>query len=197
MLFLGFIPNWQLRPGRDLPPAQINLYTGEAEPVRIPIDVEPLDGEERIIDDRIWMVKTGDTSQVVLSGFGMFLSKKSEHMLVRQGKTVVYEFPLFRLSEVVVASRGVTFSSDLIEELCQRGIRLSFLTSGGKPYAMLCSPMLTATVISRRQQLAALDDERGVAFAKLIVIGKLTNQERLLRYFGKYLKQADSQAPLN
>jgi CRISPR/Cas system-associated endonuclease Cas1 len=43
--------------------------------------------------------------------------------------------------------------------------------------------MLTATVISRRQQLAALDDERGVAFAKLIVIGKLTNQERLLRYF--------------
>ncbi|RJQ46072.1 MAG: CRISPR-associated endonuclease Cas1 [Gaiellales bacterium] len=138
------------------------------------------------------MVKTGDTSQILLSGFGMFLSKKSERLLVRQGKTVVYEFPLFRLSEVVVASRGITLSSDLIEELCQRGIRLSFLTHGGKPYAMLSSPMLTATVISRREQLAAIGDERGVAFAKLIVAGKLTNQERLLRYFGKYLKQADS-----
>jgi CRISPR-associated protein Cas1 len=51
--------------------------------------------------------------------------------------------------------------------------------------------MLTATVISRREQLAAIDDERGVQFARLIVAGKLTNQERLLRYFGKYLKQAD------
>jgi CRISPR-associated protein Cas1 len=178
-------------PTRELPPAQINLYTGEAEPVQIPIEVEPLEGEEHVVDEGIRMVKTGDTSQVVLSGFGMFLSKKSERLLVRQGKTVVYEFPLFRLSEVVVASRGVTLSSDLIEELCQRGIRLSFLTHGGKPYAMLSSPMLTATVISRREQLAAIGDERGVAFAKLIVAGKLTNQERLLRYFGKYLKQAD------
>lgn len=178
-------------PARELPPAQINLFTGEPEAVVVPIETEPPDGEEQIIDDGIRMVKTGDTSQVVLSGFGMFLSKKSERLLVRQGKTVVYEFPLFRLSEVVVASRGVTLSSDLIEELCQRGIRLSFLTNGGKPYAMLSSPMLTATVVSRREQLAAIADERGVAFAKLIVAGKLTNQERLLRYFGKYLKQAD------
>lgn len=179
------------QPGRELPPAQINLFTGEPEAVVVPIETEPPDGEERIIDEGIRMVKTGDTSQVVLSGFGMFLSKKSERLLVRQNKTVVYEFPLFRLSEVVVASRGVTLSSDLIEELCQRGIRLSFLTGGGKPYAMLSSPMLTATVISRREQLAAIADDRGVEFAKLIVSGKLTNQERLLRYFGKYLKQAD------
>lgn len=179
------------QPVHVLPPAQINLFTGEPEAVVVPIETEPPDGEERIIDDGIRMVKTGDTSQVVLSGFGMFLSKKSERLLVRQGKTVVYEFPLFRLSEVVVASRGVTLSSDLVEELCQRGIRLSFLTNGGKPYAMLSSPMLTATVVSRREQLAAIADERGVAFAKLIVGGKLTSQERLLRYFGKYLKQAD------
>jgi CRISPR-associated protein Cas1 len=176
---------------RELPPAQINLFTGEPEAVVVPIESEPPDGEEQIIDEGIRMVKTGDTSQVVLSGFGMYLSKKSERLLVRQGKTVVYEFPLFRLSEVVVASRGVSLSSDLIEELCQRGIRLSFLTNGGKPYAMLSSPMLTATVISRREQLAAIADERGVEFAKLVVVGKLTNQERLLRYFGKYLKQAD------
>lgn len=178
-------------PTRELPPAQINLFTGEPEAVIVPIETEPPEGEEWIIDEGIRMVKTGDTSQVVLSGFGMFLSKKSERLLVRQGKTVVYEFPLFRLSEVVVASRGVSLSSDLIEELCQRGIRLSFLTSSGKPYAMLSSPMLTATVLSRREQLAAIRDTRGIEFAKLIVAGKLTNQERLLRYFGKYLKQAD------
>lgn len=178
-------------PARYVPPAQVNLFTGQPEAVVIPIESEPPEGEERVIDEGIRMVKTGDTSQIVLSGFGMFLGKKSERLLVRQGKTVVYEFPLFRLSEVVVASHGVTLSSDLIEELCERGTRLSFLTKMGKPYAMLSSPMLTATVVSRREQLAAIDDDRGVQFAKLIVTGKLINQERLLRYFGKYLKQAD------
>jgi hypothetical protein len=30
---------------------------------------------------------------------------------------------------------------------------------------MLSSPMLTATVISRREQLAAMTDDRGLAFA--------------------------------
>ncbi|RMH38335.1 MAG: CRISPR-associated endonuclease Cas1 [Nitrospirae bacterium] len=137
------------------------------------------------------MVKTGDTSQIVLSGFGMFLSKKSERLIVREGKKAIYEVPLFRLSEVVVASRGITVSSDVIEELCKRGIRLSFLTNSGKPYAMLSSPMLTATVVSRREQLAAMNDDRGRDLAKLFVLGKLKNQERLLRYFGKYLKQQD------
>ena len=157
----------------------------------VPIAVEPPDGEERVLDDGIRMVKTGDTSQIMLSGFGMFLSKKSERLLVRQGKTVVYEFPMFRLSEVWWPRERSHCCRILIEELCERGIRMRFLTHGGKPYAMLSSPMLTATVISQREQLAALGDERGLEFAKLIVSGQLTDQERLLRYFGKYSKQAD------
>jgi hypothetical protein len=94
---------------RELPPAQINLFTGEPEAVVIPIETEPPDGEERIIDEGIRMVKTGDTSQVVLSGFGMFLSKKSERLLVRQGKTVVYEFPLFRLSVKEIIGQRAAF----------------------------------------------------------------------------------------
>jgi hypothetical protein len=51
-------------PARELPPAQINLFTGEPEAVVVPIETEPPDGEERIIDDGIQMVKTGDTSQI-------------------------------------------------------------------------------------------------------------------------------------
>ena len=76
-----------LSPGHHLPPAQINLFTGEPEAVVVPIDIEPAEGDERVVAQGIRMVKTGDTSQVVLSGFGMFLSKKSERLLVRDGKT--------------------------------------------------------------------------------------------------------------
>ena len=104
------------------------------------------------------------------------------------------ELPLFRVSEIIVTGGGVSVSSDLIEECCERGIRLSFLTSSGRPFAMLSSPMLTATVQTRREQFAAYGDGRGLEFAKAIVRGKLGNQSALLKYFGKYLKEADPPA---
>lgn len=104
------------------------------------------------------------------------------------------ELPLFRISEIIVTSTGVSISTDLIEECCERGIRLAFLTPGGKPIAMLSSPMLGATVLTRREQLAAFGDRRGLEVGKAIVRGKLGNQAALLKYFGKYQKTADAVA---
>jgi CRISPR-associated protein Cas1 len=176
---------------KSLSLAQYNLFTGEAEPIPLEINKVPEEGQEVFIDDGISMVKTGDTSQIIISGFGAFLSKKSERLIVKQSKKAIYEFPLFRINEVVVASKGISLSSDLINELCERGIRLSFLSMNGRPYAMISSPMLTATVITRREQLMAFNDGRGLEFSRIIVKGKIKNQEKLLRYFGKYLKQSD------
>ncbi len=174
---------------KPLHPAQYNLFTGEPEAIPVLIEEQP-EGEIRV-DEGITMVKTGDISQIILSGYGIFLSKKSERLLVRKGKDVIYQFPLFRLKDVVIASKGVTISSDLIEELCLRGITLHFLSGVNKPYAMITSPMLTATIEARREQIEAMKDQRGLEFSKEVVYGKITNQERLLRYFGKYIKETD------
>ena len=145
---------------------------------------------DRVLDPPA-VAKTADSAQVILSGFGIFLGKKSERMQVKTGKKAVYEFPLFRISEVIVASKGVSLSSDLLKEFCERGIRLTFVESSGRPYAMLSSPILTATVESRRQQLMAYNDSRGLEFGRLVVRGKIRNQRHLLLYFGKYIKQSD------
>jgi CRISPR-associated protein Cas1 len=174
---------------KPLHPAQYNLFTGEPEAIPILIE-EQLEGETRVYEG-ITIVKTGDMSQIILSGYGIFLSKKSERLLVRKGKDVIYQFPLFRLKDVVIASKGVTISSDLIEELCLRGITLHFLSGVNKPYAMITSPMLTATIEARREQISAMKDRRSLEFSKAVVYGKITNQERLLRYFGKYIKETD------
>ncbi len=137
-----------------------------------------------------WVARTEDAAQLILSGFGIYLGKKSERLQIKiQGK-VAHEFPFFRISEVVVASRGVSLSSDLLKEFCEHGIRLSFTESSGRPYAMLSSPILTATVASRREQLMAYNDERGLEFARLVVRGKIRNQRHLLLYCGKYLKSS-------
>jgi CRISPR-associated protein Cas1 len=144
------------------------------------------------------VARTEDAAQLILSGFGIYLGKKSERLQIKVGGKVAkgadgsaYEFPFFRISEVVIASRGVSISSDLVREFCERGIRLSFVEPSGRPYAMLTSPILTATVESRREQLLAYNDARGLEFARLIVRGKVRNQRHLLLYCGKYLKQSD------
>ncbi len=144
-------------------------------------------------DRQLYVAQAEDAAQLILSGFGMYLGKKSERLQVKLGGKAVYEFPFFRISEVVVASRGVSLSSDLLKEFCERGIRLSFVEASGRPYAMLSSPVLTATVESRREQLLAYNDKRGLDFARLIVRGKIRNQRHLLLYFGKYLKQSDAE----
>src|SRR5713101_9364260 len=182
-------PSPQL-PEERLPHGQFNLFTGELEPLPIEIP-EPREPGETQVDEGITLVKTEDSSQLVLSGYGLFLRKKSERLLVKKGDNLIYQFPFFRLNEVVIASRGIALSSDLIEELCERGVRVSFLDNRGQPYALLSSPMLSATVHARREQLLAFHDGRGLAFAQAVVSGKIANQERLLRYFGKYMKKAD------
>jgi len=155
-------------------------------------------GRKPFVPDAPRVAKTEDLAQVILSGYGIYLGKKSERLQIRVAGKVAkdangstYEFPFFRLSEVVIASRGVSFSSDLLEEFCEHGIRLSFIDYAGRPYAMLSSPTLTATVESRREQLKAFDDARGLEFARAVVRGKIRNQRHLLLYCGKYLKQSN------
>ncbi len=171
-----------------LPPAQYDLFTGE--PKILPIVVDRDFDDEYRVSDEIVLARSGDAAQLILSGFGLFMSKKSDRLIVKKGKDLLYEFPFFRLSEVTIASRGITLSSDLILELCQRGIQINFLQGTGRPYAKLVSPMLTATIHARREQIRALEDERGMHFSRLVVTGKLKNQRKLLLYFGKYLKKA-------
>jgi len=128
---------------------------------------------------------------LVISDYGAYLGKHSERVVVRyrDKERANDEYALMDLEQVIIGSRGVSLSSDLVEACTQRGIEISFLGFNGQPYAKLLSPALTATVISRREQLAAYQDERGFEIAKRFVQGKLQNQIRLVRYFGKYRKK--------
>lgn len=123
--------------------------------------------------------------------FGVSLGKKSERIVVRKAGAVVREVPFFRVNEILVPDRGASISTELIAEACERGIRIAFLRGGGRPFALLSSPMMVGTIETRREQHAAYHDRRGVELARSIVRAKLVNQTRLLRYFAKYRKAAD------
>lgn len=131
-------------------------------------------------------------SVLTVSEFGVYLGKHSERLVIRKGGKTVEEHPLINLEQVLVTCPGVSISSDLIRECCERGIAITFLSYSGTPYAKVVSPALTATVQTRREQISAFADPRGVHIAKAIAIGKLKNQANLLRYFAKYRKHSDA-----
>jgi CRISPR-associated protein Cas1 len=127
---------------------------------------------------------------ITCTEFGTFLGRRSERLLLRCKKQET-EIPLFRIGEIVVPARGVSLSGELIEAACERGIPITFVTSTGRPFALLSSPMLTATVKTRRRQLAAYAEPLGAQLCRLVVGGKLRNQAGLLAYGAKYLGVKD------
>ena len=129
--------------------------------------------------------------QLVIDSFGSSLAKHSERLVIREKGEVKHELPFDDVEQITVGAHGITLSSDAIQACCERGIQIYFLTYSGQSYAQLSAPNLTGTVVTRREQILAFRDERGLTLAKLLVQAKLKNQARLLRYFGKYRKTSD------
>lgn len=176
---------------RKPPAAQYNWLTGhwESPPDQLPLDFGAW--EERILDTvlpepvRVQLLATDIGAQLLVSGQGLALGKSSERVTLKFQRKNCGSLPFFRLQEILVVGEGISVSTDLIGEACRRGIRIAFLSPSSRPVALLTSPYLTATVETRRAQLASTTNATGAGLARWLAAGKLHNQEKLLRYFGK------------
>jgi CRISP-associated protein Cas1 len=128
---------------------------------------------------------------MVVDDWGCFVGKSGEMIVIRKQGTVLAQRPFEDIEAINIEGRGISMSVDLIHECAVRGVPINCLAYDGRPYAKIISPMLTATVKTRRSQLYAFDDHRGVQIAAEIVSAKLANQRRTLLYFAKYRKQTD------
>jgi CRISPR-associated protein Cas1 len=128
---------------------------------------------------------------LVIDQYGSFLGKHSERLIVTKGEEKIAQAPLLHLESVVIANRGISVSAEAVRECTERGIPIHFLSSTGTPYASLYSAGLTGTVATRRAQLEAFKDNRGLQLALALVIGKLQNQSNFLKYMAKYRKGID------
>ena len=129
--------------------------------------------------------------QLLVEQFGSFIGKKSERIRVTRQGELIAEVPLLHLEHILVVSDGVSISSDAIAACVERGIQITFLTYAGRPYAHIVSPALSGTIRTRREQLLAYNDRRGVALSMAFAAGKLSNQANQLRYMAKYRKDRD------
>ncbi len=130
--------------------------------------------------------------EFIVEGRGIHLGKHQGRLRVTREQKTTTEAPLIHLKQVLIIGGGVSISSDVIRTCTEEGIPIHFLSRSGIPIAGLYSAGLTGTVLTRRAQLQAYENSKGVSLAKAFVTGKLENQANLLRYMAKYRKETDS-----
>ncbi|CCQ94189.1 CRISPR-associated endonuclease Cas1 2 [[Clostridium] ultunense Esp] len=121
--------------------------------------------------------------ELVVDQFGVSIGKTSERIVLKKRGEVLGEYSILDMEDVIVMTKGVTISSDVLQLLLENGIQIYFTDYREEPYAMLYSPYLHGTVKTRREQFASLSDGRGVYIAKQFAVGKVQNQINNLKYF--------------
>lgn len=127
---------------------------------------------------------------LIVEQYGAFIGKHSERLVVAKGEEKLATAPLLHLESVLIANQGVSISAEAVRECTERGIPIHFVSGTGTAYASLYSAGLTGTVLTRRAQLEAFRDRRGLTAAIAFAQGKIRNQANLLKYMGKYRKEA-------
>jgi CRISPR-associated protein Cas1 len=75
-----------------------------------------------------------------------------------------------------------------VRECAAAGVPINFVSGSGQPLARLASPEMVGSVETRRHQMMAFFDGRGIRFALAIARAKIANQAVILKYFGKSRK---------
>ena len=131
---------------------------------------------------------------LVISERGTFLALRSERLQLRHPTQETQEVALRDLESVSVTTTACTLSAEAIRACAKFGVQIDLLDSLGAPYAKFSSPYLVGTVSTRRAQMQAYLTPTGIEVARHAIRARLRNQASLLKYFGKYRREADPTA---
>lgn len=126
-----------------------------------------------------------------VSTHGCRVGRRGRLIRVTCNGEVVREVPVSKLTEVIVSGRA-SISSEAVELLAENGVPVLFMC-GWRPVALLHGFFMHGTVLTRREQMAAYNDGRGVHLAKGFVRGGLVNKAQLLRYFAASRGRSDGE----
>lgn len=127
-------------------------------------------------------------SEWEVSSTGCFIGKSNQGIIVRLNGAVMNRKPSTALKHITIRGDGISLSSNAIAYCMENAISLDFFDMQGKHYASLLSPVMMDGMLWQQQSL--LSPERKVALAGRIILGKIKNQENLIKYYFKYHKGA-------
>ena len=131
------------------------------------------------------------SSKISILSPGYRLAKEHGCLVVRQGGRKIFQAPIIKTSLIVLSTRGVSISTDVISACAQENIPLFFLSPFGKVEAMVVNPETFRSHIALAQFEFLSNPRKAIPLAKAIVKGKIKNQLNLVKYFGKYRRRTN------
>jgi CRISPR-associated protein Cas1 len=133
---------------------------------------------------------------LVFDEFGIFLSKKSEILEIKKAKKVIEKIPFFKITSILIANRGISFSSDFLFECYKNSISVTFNDNTGDSYAKLLYPNQILNAYNKYNQLRSYEKKSGFIFSKLMILSKIKSQIFMVSYYKKKSKNIETKEKL-
>ncbi len=121
-----------------------------------------------------------DALPLYVQAQGGYVSKSGEVLAVKVKGEKVAEARLFETSQVNLMG-NIQVSTQVLQELCGRGIPVCYFSAGGWFYGMTSSLMHKNVELRLHQFRAATDEQRSLALARRFVGTKIKNCRTMLR----------------
>jgi CRISPR-associated endonuclease Cas1 len=126
-----------------------------------------------------------EREEILVSLPGTYLGRTGERLLIRREGKREAEIPLTMIRNVTLLTKAVSISGDLMAEAASRGIPIVLAGSDGRPLVRIGAAELAEHQLSLAQSNLAVN-AGGLELARIVVAGKIRNQQNLLRYYLKY-----------
>ena len=153
---------------------------------------KPQNAEESLkIQKRRHLQEQAEVCELVVTLPGCFIGISKNKIQVKSEGKIIASKPINYIRQISILSEGVSLSSYVTKHCAKRNIQISYYDSHGEVYASVHSPAGILPVNMQAQ--LNLSDEQKKRFIIELVRNKIQNQQKLLKYYTKYLRKKNPQ----
>ncbi len=130
-----------------------------------------------------------------IGGYGKFIGISKNKISVRNPDKTITKYPVKNLRYITISGRPVSISTEFINFCVNNGISVDLVKENGQPYAKIFDfHHIYVKVWTVQQQTTQTN--KALHIAQNILTNKITNQIRLIKYFGKYARKKEQDIAL-
>ena len=131
--------------------------------------------------------KIASDSTLHINQIGVHLGLSKNKFVIKQYGKIYKEFPISKISRIIVDSEHISLSSAVIWRCAREKIHIDFIDKHYVPYATLLAYNSTSTQTTHKQAML-LNTPAQLYLATSFVEAKIKNQTNYLKYLNKYHK---------
>jgi len=112
---------------------------------------------------------------------GLQVHQEGQRLIVKKGTEILQDIPMIKVERVVLMGKGVSITTPTLYALSQRKIGVFYLNSQGRYILRTVGEEHGHSRLRQAQAIATTDAGRGLAAARAIVLGKISNQRVLVQ----------------